>query len=93
MENECRLESIARAVRDGHMHASSQVYTRFLEMFGLVACAWALLEAACIAERRLATREVAAEPAEAAFYRGKVKAARYQSLIHLSEPTRPLYSG
>ncbi|KGS33960.1 acyl-CoA dehydrogenase [Burkholderia pseudomallei] len=71
------LESIARAVRDGHMHASSQVYTRFLEMFGLVACAWALLEAACIAERRLATREVAAEPAEAAFYRGKVKAARY----------------
>jgi acyl-CoA dehydrogenase len=71
------LASITEAVKGGHMHASSQVYTRFLEMFGMVAAAWSLLEAACIAERRLGETAVANDVAEAAFYRGKVKVAHY----------------
>jgi acyl-CoA dehydrogenase len=71
------LERIAQAVQGGEMRSSSQFYTRFLEMFGLVASGWVLLESACIAERRLRDEAVAADAAEAAFYRGKVKSAAY----------------
>jgi citrate synthase len=49
-------------------------YTRFLEMLGLTASAWVLLESACLAERQL-RQPPSAE--EAAFYRGKVKTAQY----------------
>ncbi|MBU9267217.1 acyl-CoA dehydrogenase [Burkholderia gladioli] len=71
------LDHISRDVRDGLTHRSSQFYTRFLEMFGIVTSAWVLLESACIAARRLALPEVAGDAAEAAFYRGKLKSARY----------------
>jgi acyl-CoA dehydrogenase len=71
------LLRIAEAVREGEMRASSQFYTRFLAMFGLVASAWVVFESACIAKRRLASKDVAADVSEAAFYRGKVKSARY----------------
>jgi acyl-CoA dehydrogenase len=71
------LDDIARGVQAGRMRETSQVYTRFLDMFGLVGTGWVLLEAATIAERRLAEPEVAADPAEAAFYRGKRKLAHY----------------
>ncbi|KVE25771.1 acyl-CoA dehydrogenase [Burkholderia singularis] len=71
------LDHIARDVQDGHTHRSSQFYTRFLEMFGIVTSAWVLLESACIAARALAGQALADEPTEAAFYRGKLKSARY----------------
>ena len=74
---EVALDFIAGEVQDGHTHRSSQFFTRFLEMFGLVASAWVLLESACVAEHRLQGAEVIADPAEAAFYRGKLKSARY----------------
>ncbi|WP_323122567.1 acyl-CoA dehydrogenase [Burkholderia alba] len=74
---EAALAHIAREVQDGHTHRSSQFYTRFLDMFGLVTSAWVLLESACIAQRRLAALDPDAEPGEAAFYRGKLKSARY----------------
>jgi acyl-CoA dehydrogenase len=74
---ESALDHIAAEVQDGHTHRSSQFYTRFLEMFGLVTSAWVLLESAAIAARRLDDKDVENDPAEAAFYRGKLKSARY----------------
>ncbi|KKB64965.1 acyl-CoA dehydrogenase [Robbsia andropogonis] len=74
---EVALAHIAQEVQDGHTHRSSQFYTRFLDMFGLVTSAWVLLESACIASRRLAVLDAEAESAEASFYRGKYKSARY----------------
>jgi acyl-CoA dehydrogenase len=74
---ETALEAIAGEVHEGHTHRSSQFYTRFLDMFGLVSSAWVLLESACVAAHRLDDPAVAADPAEAAFYRGKLKSARY----------------
>ena len=71
------LARIARAVQSGAMPASSQFFTRFLAMFGTVGAAWALLEAACVAQRRLTEPAVLAHPGEAAFYRGKLKSAGY----------------
>jgi acyl-CoA dehydrogenase len=71
------LDAIAASVKAGRMRESSQFYTRFLEMFGLVGSGWVLLEAACIAERRLTAPDVIADPAESAFYRGKYKTASY----------------
>ncbi|WP_416270259.1 acyl-CoA dehydrogenase (plasmid) [Burkholderia cepacia] len=71
------LDDIARDVQDGHTHRSSQFYTRFLEMFGVVTSAWVLLESATIAARRLDAPDTADTPAELAFYRGKLKSARY----------------
>ena len=50
------LDDIARDVQDGHTHRSSQFYTRFLEMFGVVTSAWVLLESATIAARRSTRR-------------------------------------
>ena len=64
-------------MQDGHTHRSSQFYTRFLEMFGVVTSAWVLLESATIAARRLDAPDTADTPAELAFYRGKLKSARY----------------
>ncbi|WP_394843528.1 acyl-CoA dehydrogenase [Pendulispora brunnea] len=67
------LEAISVEVKAGRMRESSQFYTRFLEMFGLVTSGWVLLESACISERR--SKE--ADGAEGAFYRGKSKSAAY----------------
>jgi len=67
------LDAIAALVKAGRMRESSQFYTRFLEMFGLVATGWVLLESAWLAQRHLTDPD----PAEAAFYRGKHKSARY----------------
>ncbi|MEX3959743.1 acyl-CoA dehydrogenase [Trinickia sp. EG282A] len=71
------LERIAQTVQGGEMRASSQFYTRFLEMFGLVGSGWVLLESACIADRRLREDDVKSDLAESAFYRGKIKSAAY----------------
>ena len=71
------LEAIATEVKAGRMRESSQFYTRFLEMFGLVICGWVLLESACIAERRSTDADVIDHDAEGAFYRGKIKSATY----------------
>jgi acyl-CoA dehydrogenase len=71
------LAAIAREVMAGRMRDSSQFYTRFLEMFGLVVSGWVVLESACIARRRLGAPDVVASASEAAFYRGKVKSAIY----------------
>ena len=68
------LAFINEHVRAGRTHETSQFYTRFLEMLGLTASAWVLLESACLAERQL-HQQPSAE--EAAFYRGKVKTAQY----------------
>ena len=68
------LTRINEHVREGRTHETSQFYTRFLEMLGLTASAWVLLESACLAERQL-REPLSAE--EAAFYRGKVKTAHY----------------
>jgi acyl-CoA dehydrogenase len=76
-EVERALDAIAVEVKAGRMRDSSQFYTRFLEMFGLVASGWVVLESACIARRRLGVPEVAADAGEAAFYRGKIKSAIY----------------
>ena len=51
--------------------------TRAFEMFGVVTSAWVLLESATIAARRLDAPDTADTPAELAFYRGKLKSARY----------------
>ena len=74
------LDDIARDVQDGHTHRS-QFYTRFLEMFGVVTSAWVLLESATIAARRLDAPDTADTPAELAFYRGKLKSARYYANV------------
>ncbi|MCD4498614.1 acyl-CoA dehydrogenase [Chromobacterium vaccinii] len=71
---EASLEQIGEAVRDGRMQESSQFYTRFLEMLGYTVAGWTLLEGAHLAARAL-KREL--PPSEAAFYRGKLKTARY----------------
>ncbi len=76
-EVERALGAIADEVKEGRMRDSSQFYTRYLEMFGLVTGGWVLLESACIAQRRLRDPEVAKDPAESAFYRGKVKSTNY----------------
>lgn len=68
------LSWINEHVRAGRTHETSQFYTRFLEMLGLTASAWVLLESACLAERQLRQPQSAEE---AAFYRGKVKTAQY----------------
>lgn len=68
------LALINEHVRAGRTHETSQFFTRFLEMLGLTASAWVLLESACLAERQL-RQPLSAE--EAAFYRGKVKTAQY----------------
>ncbi|MGY3085544.1 citrate/2-methylcitrate synthase [Pseudomonas fragi] len=68
------LALINEHVRAGRTHETSQFFTRFLEMLGLTASAWVLLESACLAERQL-HQQPSAE--EAAFYRGKVKTAQY----------------
>ena len=68
------LALIGEHVRAGRTHETSQFYTRFLEMIGLTASAWVLLESACLAERQLHQQQSAEE---AAFYRGKVKTAHY----------------
>ena len=68
------LAHIGEHVRAGRMHQTSQFYTRFLEMIGLTASGWVLLESACLAQRKL--RQVQSAQ-EAAFYRGKVKTAQY----------------
>ncbi|WP_205017984.1 citrate/2-methylcitrate synthase [Pseudomonas arsenicoxydans] len=68
------LSQIGEYVRAGRTHETSQFFTRFLEMIGLTASAWVLLESACLAERQL-QQPLAGE--EAAFYRGKVKIAHY----------------
>ena len=68
------LSCINEHVRAGRTHETSQFYTRFLEMLGLTASAWVLLESACLAERQLRQPQSAEE---AAFYRGKVKTAQY----------------
>ncbi|HET9623989.1 MAG TPA: acyl-CoA dehydrogenase, partial [Kofleriaceae bacterium] len=71
------LDAIAREVQASRIRETSQFFTRFLEMFGLVIAGWVVLESACIARRRLAAPEVAGDASEAAFYRGKLKSARY----------------
>ncbi|QEL54796.1 acyl-CoA dehydrogenase [Chromobacterium paludis] len=68
------LARIGEAVRDGLMQESSQFYTRFLEMLGYTVCGWSLLEGAALAAQALAREQ---SDAEAAFYRGKLKTARY----------------
>jgi acyl-CoA dehydrogenase len=68
------LAHIGEHVRAGRMHQTSQFYTRFLEMIGLTASGWVLLESACLAQRKL--RQALSTP-EAAFYRGKIKTAQY----------------
>jgi acyl-CoA dehydrogenase len=69
------LGRISEEVQGGRMRDSSQFYTRFLEMFGMVASGWVLLESASISQQRLAVAEVISNDAESAFYRGKVKSA------------------
>ncbi|MDP9043681.1 MAG: acyl-CoA dehydrogenase [Pseudomonadota bacterium] len=69
------LACLGAAVQAGAMAASSQFFTRFLAMFGMTGAAWALLEAACVAQPRLADPHVAKNREESAFYRGKLKSA------------------
>ena len=71
---ETALAHIGEHVRAGRMQQTSQFYTRFLEMIGLTVSAWTLLESACVAEQQLSRQP---DPAQAAFYRGKVKTALY----------------
>ena len=68
------LAHISEHVRAGRIEQTSQFYTRFLEMIGLTACAWVLLESACLAQHQL-RQTLSAK--ETAFYRGKVKTAHY----------------
>lgn len=69
------LADLARMAEAGQLLALSQFCTRVLQMFGDTLLAWNLLEAACIAQRRL--REIDATHEDWRFYRGKLKAARY----------------
>ncbi|WP_156390848.1 acyl-CoA dehydrogenase [Caulobacter sp. Root487D2Y] len=66
------LEAIQRHVVEGRIALIPQICTRFLAIFGDVAAGWGLLEAACVAERALS-----ADKPDPAFYRGKVKTARF----------------
>jgi acyl-CoA dehydrogenase len=67
------LDAIKGYVDRGQMAIVPQICTRFLEMFGDVASGWGLIEAAVVASRALP----AAGTADAAFYRGKIKTARF----------------
>ncbi len=69
------LGSLGALANDGKLLALSQFCTRFLTMFGDVAVAWNLLAAACVAHGRLREPDLSAR--DAAFYAGKIKAARY----------------
>lgn len=69
------LADLGRQAEAGRLLQLSQFATRFLTAFGDVALAWNLLEAACVAQRRL--RALAPDDADGPFYRGKVKCARY----------------
>lgn len=69
------LGDIGRLAEAQKLLAISQFATRYLMAFGDVVIAWNLLEAATVAQRRL--RELPADAADAPFYRGKVKTARY----------------
>lgn len=69
------LADIGRHADAGKLLLVSQFCTRFLTSFGEVIVGWNLLEAACIAARRL--REIGADHPDLAFYSGKLKAARY----------------
>lgn len=59
----------------GRLARVSQFATRFLTAFGDVATAWNLLDAACLASRRLAAADAGGD--DAAFYRAKLKTVRY----------------
>ena len=72
------LADIGRHAEAGKLLLVSQFCTRFLTLFGEVAVGWNLLEAACIAARRL--REIDAGDADRAFYSGKLKSVRYFAL-------------
>jgi len=69
------LERIGAQAEAGQLLRISQFSTRFLTAFGDVAVAWNLLEAACVAQRRLRALGDAGD--DAAFYRGKIKCARF----------------
>ena len=69
------LADFGRQAEAGRLMQISQFATRFLTAFGDVALAWNLLEAACVAQRRL--RTLAPDHEDNAFYRGKLKCARY----------------
>lgn len=69
------LVSLGQQAEAGRLMQISQFATRFLTAFGDVALAWNLLEAACVAQRRL--RTMPADDEGSPFYRGKIKCARY----------------
>ncbi|WP_374562584.1 acyl-CoA dehydrogenase [Ideonella sp.] len=69
------LQDIAAQADAGKLLLVSQFCSRVLTMFGDVMVAWNLLEAACIATRRLG--EIGEDHADRAFYSGKLKSARY----------------
>jgi acyl-CoA dehydrogenase len=69
------LAELGQHARSGRLLLVSQFCTRFLTMFGHVLLAWGLLEAACVAVRRL--RELPEEDGDRSFYAGKVSSLRY----------------
>jgi acyl-CoA dehydrogenase len=69
------LAELGRQAEAGRLMQLSQFATRFLTAFGDVALAWNLLDAACVAQRRL--RALPPGDPQGPFYRGKLKCARY----------------
>ncbi len=67
------LDAVQGHVAAGRIAQVPQICTRFLELFGDVAAGWGLLEAACVATRALAD----GDGADAPFYIGKIKTARF----------------
>jgi acyl-CoA dehydrogenase len=69
------LDRVRQLADAGRFLEISQFCTRFLEMFGEVILGWVLMEAGCIAAKRLAA--LPAGDADRPFYEGKVKTARF----------------
>jgi acyl-CoA dehydrogenase len=69
------LDCVAEQADQARLLEISQFCTRLLAMFGEFIVGWNLMEAACVAAKRL--RELAPSDADRPFYRGKIKTAKF----------------